>query len=709
MAPTIRARFKDSQTIVVKVGTGVVSRADGSVAIGRVASVVEQIAQLRLQGKRVVLVASGAIGVGANRIHEQAVLSKSIRAHLINPCAGDKPSSARARAAAGQGGLMGLYDTLFSQYSVACGQLLVTEKDFQSSKPKERFFESLCWLLDAGSVPVVNENDVIARPELRALFQDNDSLAVLIATELKADLLLLLSDVPGVFERKPMAGETMQVLPYVTRSTKISFGEKSARGRGGMEAKVAAAIEAAEAGVGAVVIASGFAQESISKLVAGEELGTVFLSEACPEINQLSEQPSAQLQAQGARAAARALQKLSHEERIRVLDAMAQSLEDNAHEICAANEKDVAAFAASSKARGAAAGAMAARLVLTPKKLSGVANGIRSLARQPNPLGKITRNVELADGLVLEQETYAASHDASRCYARRPSGPAYRSADLVPLSRFASVPIGVLLVIFESRPDVLPQVAALSVASGNGVLLKGGKEALHTNEVLHRTLCAAITTSSAGRVPPAVLGFVQGRDEIKQLLALHKDIDLVIPRGSNSMVQHIMSSTRIPTLGHADGICHLFVDAHADLGKAEALTVDSKTDYPAACNALEVIEPNLRACFRPLGHPSLLVTSLAAPLYCPCISVAQTLLIHEALLSTGGAARLLDAARRANITVYGGPRAVTALELPAASSMRVEYGDLTMAIEIVSSVEEVMQCAHNTMCTPHGGPRALVL
>ena len=115
---------------------------------------------------------------------------------------------------------------------------------------------------------------------------------------------------------------------------------------------------------------------------------------------------------------------------------------------------------------------------------------------------------------------------------------------------------------------------------------------------------------------------VEGRDEIAQLLKLHKDIDLVIPRGSNDMVQKIMRSTRIPTLGHADGICHMYIDKAADLDKASVLIVDSKCDYPAACNALE------------------------------------TLLLHEDLLVTGAATRLLDAAAKADVTVYGGPRAV---------------------------------------------------
>ena len=407
---SIRSSFKDAKTVVVKVGTSVVSRPDGTVAIGRIASVVEQIAQLRLQGKRVVLVASGAIGVGSTRLSEQAVLSKSIRDHLINPNA-SASTSARARAAAGQGGLMGLYDTLFSQYSVACGQLLVTEADFQSAPRRERFCDSLRWLLDAGGVPVINENDVTARPELRSLFRDNDSLAVLIALELKADLLLLLSDVAGVYARKPEPGETPELLPCVTRVTKVSFGSKSERGRGGMEAKVEAALEAAESGVGAVVIASGFTQESIARLIGGEALGTVFLDHRSFKDAPSETAPTAQAQAQAARSAARALQLLSHAERVQVLHAMADALEANSAEICAANAKDVAAFATSAKNSGTA---MAARLLLTPKKLGGVAKGIRSLAEQPNPLGRTVRLVEISPGLQLEQETVCACFCSNR-------------------------------------------------------------------------------------------------------------------------------------------------------------------------------------------------------------------------------------------------------------------------------------------------------
>ncbi len=388
-----------------------------------------------------------------------------------------------------------------------------------------------------------------------------------------------------------------------------------------MEAKVSAAVAAAEH-IGAVLIGSGLFPDTITRIMDGEELGTCFISRA--EMKVLTKaagksvpQVSPAQQARNARQAARALQQLGHKARVQLLLGFADALEASAARIGAANKLDVEAAAEANMS-----GPMAARLHMPPRKIKGVADGIRSLAAQEDPLGKVKRHVEVSAGLTLVQET---------------------------------VPIGVLLIIFESRPDVLPQVAALSVATGNGVLLKGGKEAAHTNAVLHAVLCETITRVTRGAVSPALVSLVEGRSGVAELLKLSKEIDLVIPRGSNAMVQHIMRSTRIPTLGHADGICHMYIDASASMEKAAPLIVDSKTDYPAACNALE------------------------------------TLLLHRELVDDGRARGLLDACRRAQIKLYGGPRAARAFGLPAAASLRHEYGELAMAVEVVDGVGEAVE------------------
>ena len=185
-----------------------------------------------------------------------------------------------------------------------------------------------------------------------------------------------------------------------------------------------------------------------------------------------------------------------------------------------------------------------------------------------------------------------------------------------------TAPIGVLLIIFEARPDALPQIAALALRSGNGLLLKGGKEASRSNAILHKLIVEAIGEP----LGPSLISLITTREEISDLLALDDVIDLVIPRGGNALVSHIQRSTRIPVLGHADGICHIYLDAAADLDKALKICVDSKVDYPAACNAVEKV------------------------------------LVHKGLVESGALAALLGAFKEAGVQVRaqggGGGRGV---------------------------------------------------
>lgn len=187
------------------------------------------------------------------------------------------------------------------------------------------------------------------------------------------------------------------------------------------------------------------------------------------------------------------------------------------------------------------------RLTLSPSKLRGLSAGLRQIAESSlSIVGKVLRHTMLADGLELKQIT---------------------------------TPIGVLLVIFESRPDSLPQVAALSIASANGLLLKGGKEASHSNKALMEIVKEALSTVGASDA----ISLVSTREEISDLLSMEKHIDLIIPRGSSELVKSIQDqSHRIPVLGHAEGVCHVYVDKDADPLKALKIVRDSKCDYPAA-------------------------------------------------------------------------------------------------------------------------------
>lgn len=253
--------------------------------------------------------------------------------------------------------------------------------------------------------------------------------------------------------------------------------------------------------------------------------------------------------------------------RNRALLCMAHTLENHKDEIFLANEKDIA----SAQEEGLAA-PLLKRLLFREEKLQAVIDGLNALALLPDPIGQTTLARELTDGLKL-----------------------YRIA----------CPIGVIGVIFESRPDALVQIASLALKSGNSVLLKGGREALNTNQVL----CSCLREAAhAAGLPSDFAQLLTTRDDVAAMLKEDELIDLIIPRGSNEFVRYIMDNSRIPVLGHADGICHVYVDQNADLSMAVSIAVDSKAQNVSVCNAMEtlLVHRSIAAEFLPMLHPAML-------------------------------------------------------------------------------------------------------
>jgi len=250
---------------------------------------------------------------------------------------------------------------------------------------------------------------------------------------------------------------------------------------------------------------------------------------------------------QQAELARKAFLKLSTTaDRTAILNEVASAIEQNAAVIFEANKKDL------DEARGSISEPLYKRLILNESKLRDVVAGIRQLAQMLDPLGRVLQETELDDGLIL---------------------------------RKIQTPIGVIATIFESRPDVGPQIATLAIRTGNAVLLKGGREAAFTNAAIVDVIRRVLETHG---VTDAVQ-LVSTREEISELLKMDDLISLVIPRGSNEMVRTTQHSTRIPVLGHADGVCHVYIDEFADTEKAVRIAVDSKAQYPAVCNAAETL------------------------------------------------------------------------------------------------------------------------
>jgi len=324
-----------------------------------------------------------------------------------------------------------------------------------------------------------------------------------------------------------------------------------------------------------------------------------------------------------ARRAAHILAAISGERRNEALLAAAKALEARSSEILAANDKDCAA-AAPAVERGELSRAMFARLRTTARGILDMAERVREVAGLPDPLHRRLSAMELDNHLVLYKE---------------------------------SCPLGVVGVIFESRPDVVPQIASLALKSGNAVCLKGGAEALATNQILVAIWRDAL--SAFPDIPVDSVVLFQTREDVAEILTLHDDIDLIVPRGSNEFVRYVTENSRIPVLGHGEGICHVYVHQDADLLKAFDVTLDSKVQYPAACNALE----------------TLLVHQDIAPLFLP---------------------QMIAQLRAAGVEVRGCDRTLALTlgqeVLPATEEdWSKEYSDLILSIKVVDGVNEAIE------------------
>ncbi|KAJ7117471.1 gamma-glutamyl phosphate reductase [Mycena epipterygia] len=352
---------------------------------------------------------------------------------------------------------------------------------------------------------------------------------------------------------------------------------------------------------------------------------------------------SAEEIAKAAKTAFEDSQLIPSAERVNALHHIRKALESNKTEILAANREDLKAAQAEVDA-GRMTDSLLKRLDLDKgDKWDSMLQGVSDVADLPDPTGIVSYAKELDDGLEL-----------------------YR----------VSCPIGVLLVIFEARPEVVVNIAALAIKSGNSAILKGGKESNRTTQLLSQAIASGLSQSS---LPATYVQTIQTRAEVSSLLALDQYIDLVIPRGSNSLVQNIQNNTRIPVMGHADGLCSVYLDESADVEKAVRVVLDSKTDYPSACNSTETL----------IVHESLLQSVWPV--------VARALLEANVRL-------LCDAATLSALTILSPPPANLVLAGPSTpSSYTTEHLTLTLSVLALPSLPAAIRfinahSSHHTDC-----------
>ncbi|MCL2890645.1 MAG: glutamate-5-semialdehyde dehydrogenase [Methanomassiliicoccaceae archaeon] len=324
----------------------------------------------------------------------------------------------------------------------------------------------------------------------------------------------------------------------------------------------------------------------------------------------------------GAKAAAITLSAANTETKNDALKAMADALDKRRDAVLKANALDIS-FAEKMKDAGELTDAMVKRLKVNDDKINGMIDGIRDVIKLKDPVGETMSAMELDDDLTLYQV---------RC------------------------PIGLIGVIFESRPDVVPQIMSLCLKSGNAVIFKGGKEASNTNKALFDVLSEAAYASG---IPKGAFCLMETREDVSAILEMDDYIDLLIPRGSNEFVKYIQSNTRIPVLGHSAGICHVYVDADADENKALNVSLDSKIQYPAVCNAVE----------------TLLINAKMASSFIPKI---------VKLFNDNGVEVRADAR---TIKIAGNAAEVTEAE---ASDWDEEYNDMIISVKIVDSLDDAI-------------------
>lgn len=323
-----------------------------------------------------------------------------------------------------------------------------------------------------------------------------------------------------------------------------------------------------------------------------------------------------------ARKAALELANLPTEVKNAGLKAMAKAIVENQRIVLEANARDIEE-AEKAVGRGDLTKAALQRLKLSEGKIRDIERMVKSVAKLEDPVGKTLLSMELDRGLELYK---------------------------------VSCPIGVIGVVFEARPDVLPQISALCLKSGNAVILKGGREAKNSNEALFKIIAEA--TEREG-IPRGWIQLIEAREEVRRLLELDQYVDLLIPRGSKEFVRYVQENTKIPVLGHSEGICHIYVDRGADLAKAVDICFDAKVQYPAVCNAVE------------------------------------TLLVHKDI-ATEFLPRIAEKYSEANVEMRGCEKTLQVLrdyEVKRATEedWRTEYLDLIISIKVVDSLEEAVQ------------------
>ena len=607
------SKVQGAAPIVIKVGSNVLTRQDGHLDTTRVSAIVDQVAWLKEQGYDVILVSSGAVACGRREVKVEHDLDTVEQRQLFS--------------ALGQVKLIGLYYDLFREYGLHVGQILTMRENFDPGEQYDNQKACMKVMLENGVIPIVNENDTVSVTEL--MFTDNDELSGLIARMMNAETLILLSNVNGVYTGNPEDKDSKLiaiVAPDCDLNQHVS-AVKSNHGRGGMQSKYATAKQLQQEGI-RVVIANGERENVLIDLIQHPEevphtefLPAVVDKEKPATISQceaVEKEETATLQFEAVRKASREVALLTDDLRNKVLCDLADAINQHMDELLKENARDLAMMDEKNP--------LYDRLKLTPQRLQGIAADMRQVTQLPSPLGRILCERTLSNGLELKR---------------------------------VSVPFGVIGIVYEARPNVTFDVFSLCFKSGNACVLKGGKDAHHSNTAAVALIHGVL--QKHGLDSNAVLLLPPTHEATAQMLNAVGYVDLCIPRGGRKLIDFVRQHAKVPVIETGAGVVNTYFDIEGDVEMGARIVRNAKTRRVSVCNALDCL----------LIHAGRLdsLPALCAPL-----------------------------AER-GVTLYADPQALQALQgfypphlLCAATdqSFGTEFMDYKMAIKTVASAEEAI-------------------
>ncbi len=587
----------DFRRVVVKFGTQVLTTDSGSLDLNALRDLVDVIARHRMNGIHVAIVTSGAIGAGASSIGLQRQGLDVLQQQIA--------------AAVGQSLLMEQYNALFGRKGIAVAQVLLTNDDFDDENRRKNLVGTLDGLLTRGIVPVINENDVVTTSELdfsngksAGAFGDNDALSCLVAKAIGAQTLVLMSNVDGLL------GPDGALIPKVTDVSESleHLDLKNGNGRGGLKTKLQAARSATHAGIGVYWINRH--STLLERVLDGQNAGTFFVPAALTTSNV---EQHVQDAVQKSRQVCKDLARTTDTQRNDALQKMADALDTHRQHILEANAQDIQKAKKDGRPE-----AFIARLALDGSKLDALKSTLADVAALTPP-DALMREWTLPNNVKIRQ---------------------------------VRVPIGLVALVFEARPDVIVEAAALCIKSANALLLKGSRHAHATNTAIVRALQEALERADLHK--ECIQLMPESRDATDALLK-NRGVDLVIPRGGAEMVAKVRKDALMPVVFAGGGTCHVYLHSDADLDMAMRILLNAKTQKPSACNACETL----------LVHREIANDAL------PKLAAA----LQNAGVKLNG-----DAESR---TILGD--AIQNIEEP---DWHTEYLELTLAIKIVAGLEE---------------------